>query len=101
MRMDTPSCLHSISYFLPDYLVSLYNVPEGPAREAVKHECHKRCADRLQKLFFKNGGTYIKLGQHVGQLVSILSSLSLARTSSRNCVPKVGVSCQTKRVETI
>lgn len=52
-----------------DYLVSLYGVPEGPARESVKHECHERCADRLQKLFFKNGGIYIKLGQHIGQLV--------------------------------
>ncbi|GAQ84896.1 ABC transporter-like protein [Klebsormidium nitens] len=61
-----------VSTIVTDYLVSLYNVPEGPARERIKHECHERCADRLQKLFFKNGGTYIKLGQHVGQLDYLL-----------------------------
>ncbi len=32
-------------------------------------ELHQRGADRLLQLCFANGGIYVKLGQHVGQLV--------------------------------
>lgn len=38
-------------------------------RARVTHEVHTRSARRLQDLCFKNGGIYIKLGQHIGQLV--------------------------------
>jgi aarF domain-containing kinase len=52
-----------------DYQYSLYGLPEESAeREAA----HMRCANRLQALCFKNGGIYIKLGQHIGQLVGEL-----------------------------
>jgi aarF domain-containing kinase len=56
-----------------DYQYSLYGLPEESAeREAAQHEAHMRCANRLQALCFKNGGIYIKLGQHIGQLVGEL-----------------------------
>lgn len=47
-------------------------MPEGDtaAREEQLHACHQRSADKLLKLCFDNGGIYIKLGQHIGQLVS-------------------------------
>ncbi|KAE9608080.1 putative cadmium-transporting ATPase [Lupinus albus] len=52
-----------------DYEYSLWGVPEGSTeREKIKHEVHLRSAQKLQELCFKNGGIYIKLGQHLGQL---------------------------------
>ncbi|XP_019239792.1 PREDICTED: putative ABC1 protein At2g40090 [Nicotiana attenuata] len=52
-----------------DYEYSLWGLPEGSAERAkVKHEVHMRGARRLEELCFRNGGIYIKLGQHLGQL---------------------------------
>ncbi|EXC41586.1 hypothetical protein L484_000294 [Morus notabilis] len=52
-----------------DYEYSLWGLAEGSnERSRVKHEVHLRSARKLQELCFKNGGIYIKLGQHVGQL---------------------------------
>ncbi|KAL8051323.1 hypothetical protein ABFS82_06G138100 [Erythranthe guttata] len=52
-----------------DYEYSLLGLPEGSVeRERVKREVHTRSAQRLQDLCFKNGGIYIKLGQHISQL---------------------------------
>ncbi|KAH8931541.1 hypothetical protein BDL97_19G027700 [Sphagnum fallax] len=51
-----------------DYVYSLYGIPEGAERDVARHEVHLRSANRLQDLCFKNGGIYIKLGQHIGQL---------------------------------
>lgn len=52
-----------------DYEYSLWGLPEGSIeRTRAKHEVHLRCANRLQQLCFQNGGIYIKLGQHIGQL---------------------------------
>ncbi|KAF5736577.1 ABC2 [Tripterygium wilfordii] len=52
-----------------DYEYSLWGLPEGSIERArVKHEVHHRSALKLQELCFKNGGIYIKLGQHIGQL---------------------------------
>jgi aarF domain-containing kinase len=55
-----------------DYKTALKAVPEddGEARQQALHACHQRSADKLLKLCFDNGGIYIKLGQHIGQLVS-------------------------------
>jgi aarF domain-containing kinase len=53
---------------LADYVYSLYGIPEGAERDVARHEVHLRSANRLQDLCFKNGGIYIKLGQHIGQL---------------------------------
>ncbi|XP_011084911.1 putative ABC1 protein At2g40090 [Sesamum indicum] len=52
-----------------DYEYSLWGLPEGSIeRERAKREVHTRSALRLQELCFKNGGIYIKLGQHISQL---------------------------------
>lgn len=37
---------------------------EGEKTKALK-VCHKRCADRTLKVLEKNGGIFIKLGQHL------------------------------------
>jgi aarF domain-containing kinase len=34
-------------------------------REHVLKACHKRCADRTLKVLERNGGIFIKLGQHL------------------------------------
>lgn len=52
-----------------DYQYSLWGLPEGSNERAkIKHEVHLRSARKLQELCFRNGGIYIKLGQHIGQL---------------------------------
>ncbi|XP_077215011.1 ABC2 homolog 9 [Tasmannia lanceolata] len=52
-----------------DYEYSLWGLPEGSVERSIaKHKVHTRCARRLQELCFQNGGIYIKLGQHIGQL---------------------------------
>ena len=53
---------------LADYKVSLRG-KAGEDRAAALEGCHERGAHRLMKLCFANGGIYIKLGQHIGQLV--------------------------------
>ena len=56
--------------FLSDYEYSLWGLEEGSVEKSkVKHEVHLRSARKLEELCFRNGGIYIKLGQHVGQLV--------------------------------
>ena len=63
-------------YCLPDYMSSLYGIPEGSVEmENARHEVHLRNAERLKSLCFKNGGIYIKLGQHIGQLVKLIVPL--------------------------
>lgn len=53
-----------------DYEYSLWGLPEeSDERSRIKREVHLRSARKLQELCFKNGGIYIKLGQHIGQLV--------------------------------
>ncbi|XAR71931.1 Cadmium-transporting ATPase [Bertholletia excelsa] len=52
-----------------DYEYSLWGLPEDSSeRTKVKHEVHMRSARKIEELCFKNGGIYIKLGQHIGQL---------------------------------
>ncbi|XP_043725430.1 putative ABC1 protein At2g40090 [Telopea speciosissima] len=73
-----------------DYEYSLLGLPEGSVeRTKVKHEVHARCACRLQELCFKNGGIYIKLGQHLGQLEYIVPEeyVQTMRTSMLNRCP--------------
>lgn len=53
-----------------DYQYSLWGLDPGtPAWVSAKHDAHLRSANRLQELCFRNGGIYIKLGQHIAQLV--------------------------------
>ncbi|XP_039831496.1 putative ABC1 protein At2g40090 isoform X2 [Panicum virgatum] len=52
-----------------DYKWSLWGLEPGtPAWQSAKHDTHLRSANRLQELCFRNGGIYIKLGQHIAQL---------------------------------
>ncbi|XP_050250764.1 putative ABC1 protein At2g40090 isoform X1 [Quercus robur] len=52
-----------------DYEYSLWGLDEGSVEKSkVKHEVHLRSARKLEELCFINGGIYIKLGQHVGQM---------------------------------
>ena len=67
-----------------DYKWSLRGL-SGPEREAALRAAHARSADRLQRLCFANGGVYIKLGQHIAQLV-------------RECMHAARMTCACARV---
>ncbi|KAK8949592.1 putative ABC1 protein [Platanthera zijinensis] len=69
-----------------DYEYSMRGLKDGSIEwSKAKHEVHNRCAYRLRELCFRNGGIYIKLGQHLGQLIfeefnpEPLASASLAQ----------------------
>lgn len=65
--------LSTAATIVADYKYSLWGIAEGSLERAKAiHEAHMRCANRLQELCFKNGGIYIKLGQHIGQLEYLL-----------------------------
>lgn len=52
-----------------DYEYSMWGLKEGTIEwSKAKHEVHCRSAQRIQELCFRNGGIYIKLGQHISQL---------------------------------
>ncbi|KAH7689697.1 Cadmium-transporting ATPase protein [Dioscorea alata] len=52
-----------------DYEYSTMGLKQGSVEWLqAKHEAHERSALRLRELCFRNGGIYIKLGQHIGQL---------------------------------
>ncbi|CAA6655150.1 unnamed protein product [Spirodela intermedia] len=55
----------------------------------AKHEVHLRGANRLQDLCFRNGGIYIKLGQHIAQLEYVLPQeyVQTMRASMLKCCP--------------
>lgn len=51
-----------------DYTTSLKkrDKTEDPgAKDSILRKCHKRCAERTLKVLEKNGGIFIKLGQHL------------------------------------
>lgn len=73
-----------------DYEYSLWGLPEGSAeRLKVKREVHTRSASKLQELCFKNGGIYIKLGQHISQLEYLVPDeyVQIMRESMLNKCP--------------
>ncbi|CAA7389902.1 unnamed protein product [Spirodela intermedia] len=73
-----------------DYKYSLWGLNEGSVEHArVKHEVHLRGANRLQDLCFRNGGIYIKLGQHIAQLEYVLPQeyVQTMRASMLKCCP--------------
>ncbi len=53
-----------------DYALTLRGL-DGEELEEAKRGCHQRGANRLLDVCFKNGGIYIKLGQHIGMLVRV------------------------------
>ncbi|KAM3309022.1 putative ABC1 protein isoform X2 [Capsicum chacoense] len=73
-----------------DYEYSLRGLPEGSTERAkAKHEVHMRGARRLEELCFRNGGIYIKLGQHLGQLEYLIPEeyVHIMRESMLNRCP--------------
>ena len=60
---------------LADYKISLSRADAVDYEDAL-HSCHARGARRLMDLCFRNGGIYIKLGQHIGQLVRLIDTRS-------------------------
>lgn len=51
----------------------MWGLKEGTTEwSKTKHEVHCRSAQRIQELCFRNGGIYIKLGQHISQLVYLI-----------------------------
>ncbi|KAK3092968.1 hypothetical protein FSP39_009499 [Pinctada imbricata] len=56
-----------------DYKVSLYGIDADTEEyQKVKSEVHLRCALNLRRMCCKNGGAFIKVGQHVGTLEYLL-----------------------------
>ncbi|KAI1395057.1 ABC1-domain-containing protein [Hypoxylon fuscum] len=58
-----------------DYRTSLNerDKAEDPKeQETILKECHKRCAERTLKVLEKNGGIFIKLGQHLSAMTYLL-----------------------------
>lgn len=73
-----------------DYEYSLRGLPEGSTEKSkVKHEAHLRSAHKLQELCFRNGGIYIKLGQHLSQLEYLIPEeyVQVMRESMLNRCP--------------
>ncbi|KAI1501813.1 ABC1 family-domain-containing protein [Biscogniauxia marginata] len=53
--------------------LSLRDITNDPAeKDAILKECHKRCAERTLKVLEKNGGIFIKLGQHLSAMTYLL-----------------------------
>lgn len=58
---------------ISDYKFSLHGIDENSSDyEALKSEAHHRSADKLLKLVWKNRGTYVKVGQHLGGMDYLL-----------------------------
>ncbi len=96
-----PFVLHAFYLWggLADYVYSLYGIPEGAKQNVARHEVHLHSTNKLQDLCFKNGGIYIKLGQHIGQLVflfkvaklwQIFNALLVHGVIKRSCCPLWG-----------
>jgi predicted unusual protein kinase regulating ubiquinone biosynthesis (AarF/ABC1/UbiB family) len=65
---------HTVLWGAADYKWSLRGL-EGGALEAELRRCHLRSADRMVKVAGRNGGVYIKAGQHLGQMVGAVGEL--------------------------
>ncbi|KAI1341359.1 ABC1-domain-containing protein [Xylariaceae sp. FL0016] len=58
-----------------DYRTSLNQRDENndsEEQEAILKQCHKRCAERTLEVLEKNGGIFIKLGQHLSAMTYLL-----------------------------
>lgn len=66
----------SVASIMADYKLSLRDsVTKGLSEEDAQllwSKCHKRSAEKLLDTFKKNGGVYIKFGQHISALVYLL-----------------------------
>ncbi|KAH7326174.1 ABC1 family-domain-containing protein [Stachybotrys elegans] len=48
------------------------HIKDEEERERILKACHKRCAERTLRVLEKNGGIYIKLGQHLSAMNYLL-----------------------------
>ncbi|OQR71993.1 putative aarF domain-containing protein kinase 1-like [Tropilaelaps mercedesae] len=63
----------AVGSIVSDYERSFKGLEESDERYAdVRHHFHQRSAERLLKLCCANGGTYIKVGQHIAALENLL-----------------------------
>ena len=77
---------------LLDYMWSLQGLnPEGEEYQRAIEECHVRGAQRLLDLCFKNGGIYIKLGQHIAMLDHLIPEVYV-KTMRNNLLDKCPIS---------
>jgi len=67
---STRTALTTLS-IIADYKKSLHNVSQEDY-EAEQSKVHKRSANKLLKLVWKNRGTYVKVGQHLGGMDYLL-----------------------------
>ncbi|KAI1194696.1 ABC1-domain-containing protein [Nemania serpens] len=65
----------ALAICINDYRTSLNQREESddPAeKDTILRQCHKRCAVRTLKVLEKNGGIFIKLGQHLSAMTYLL-----------------------------
>ncbi|KAI1211514.1 ABC1-domain-containing protein [Annulohypoxylon truncatum] len=65
----------ALAICINDYLKSLKKRDETKdlnEQDIILRSCHKRCAERTLKVLEKNGGIFIKLGQHLSAMTYLL-----------------------------
>ncbi|TRX93462.1 hypothetical protein FHL15_005737 [Xylaria flabelliformis] len=65
----------TLALCINDYRTSLNSrekTDDPTEQETILKECHKRCAVRTLKVLEKNGGIFIKLGQHLSAMTYLL-----------------------------
>ncbi|KAI8629857.1 ABC1-domain-containing protein [Xylariaceae sp. FL1651] len=65
----------TLALCINDYRTSLNQrekVDDPAEQETILKQCHKRCAVRTLKVLEKNGGIFIKLGQHLSAMTYLL-----------------------------
>lgn len=76
---------------VPSYRTTLNQrdkVTDDEERDTLLTTCHKRCAERTLRVLEKNGGIFIKLGQHlVGDLILKPTWLHSRLLTTRGRVP--------------
>ncbi|KAI1812644.1 ABC1-domain-containing protein [Poronia punctata] len=65
----------TLAVCINDYRTSLNQrekVEDPSEQDTILKQCHKRCAERTLKVLEKNGGIFIKLGQHLSAMTYLL-----------------------------
>ncbi|KAI0402520.1 ABC1-domain-containing protein [Xylaria palmicola] len=65
----------ALALCINDYRTSLNsreNTDNPAEQDTILKKCHKRCAERTLKVLEKNGGIFIKLGQHLSAMTYLL-----------------------------
>jgi aarF domain-containing kinase len=63
--------MSTMSRIILDYKIT-QRQQNDPNYRLLLNECHSRSANRLLDLFRRNGGVYVKLGQHMSSLVYLI-----------------------------